>query len=106
MVRLNPEAPVALLLDLSHTSHTRARTGIQRVARALHRELSGQATAVCFDPYAGWWRPIERWERDNLAAEGPSAGRGARWPLSARVRGWARRAAGRVPPWPAPKAGA
>ena len=27
------------LIDLSHTSHTRARTGIQRVARALHTAL-------------------------------------------------------------------
>ena len=91
---------MALLLDLSHTSHTRARTGIQRVARALHRELSAKATAVCLDPYWGRWRPIERWEGDNLAAEGPSAARGARWPLMARVRGWARRGAGRVPGWP------
>ncbi len=96
---------MAPLLDLSHTSHTRARTGIQRVARALHRELSGKATAVCFDPHWNRWRPIERWEEDNLAAEGPAAGRGARWPLTARLRGWARRAAGRVPDWPAPNSG-
>jgi len=82
---------VPLLLDLTHTSHTRARTGIQRVARALHRELAARASGVCFDPYEGAWRLIERWEEGNLAAAGPSAGRGARWPLGARVGGRLRR---------------
>ena len=79
-----------LLLDLTHTSHTRARTGVQRVARALRREWAGKAVAVCFDPYEGAWRPIEAWEESNLAAAGPWAGRGARWPLGARVRGYVR----------------
>ncbi len=96
---------MALLLDLSHTSHTRARTGIQRVARALYRELSGQAVAACFDPYGGRWRPIENWERENLRAVGPSAGRGARWPLLARVRGQLRRSLGRLPDWSALNSG-
>ncbi len=39
-----------LLLDLSHTSHTRARTGIQRVARSLWRELGTAAQPITFDP--------------------------------------------------------
>jgi len=82
---------VPLLLDLSHTSHTRARTGVQRVARSLHREWAGLAAAVCFDPYEGAWRPIEGWEEENLASAGPSASRGARWPLGARIRGRMRR---------------
>lgn len=80
-----------LLLDLTHTSHTRARTGVQRVARALRRELAGKALAVCFDPFEGAWRPIERWEEDNLEAAGPSERRGACWPLGARLRGSIRR---------------
>jgi glycosyltransferase involved in cell wall biosynthesis len=78
---------MAHLLDLTHTSHTRARTGIQRVARALHRELENRAYAVTFDPYEGAWRPLEPWEERNLAAAEPSQGRGSRWPLGARFRG-------------------
>ena len=39
------------LLDLTHTSHTGARTGIQRVVRALHRELGSAAIPVTHDPF-------------------------------------------------------
>jgi glycosyltransferase involved in cell wall biosynthesis len=81
----------AVLLDLTHTSHTRARTGIQRVARALRRELGGAAEAVCFDPFEGSWRPLDGWEEANLVSAGPSPGRGEKWPLSARLRGRLRR---------------
>lgn len=84
-----------LFLDLSHTSHTRARTGVQRVARALDRELSGRSTAVCFDPFEDAWRPLEAWEERNLEAAAPAPGRGSRWPLSARLRGRLRRMTGR-----------
>ena len=94
-----------LLLDLSHTSHTRARTGIQRVARAIHRELEGRCEAVCFDPYEGAWRPLEPWEERNLTAADPASGRGARWPLGARVRGRARAFLHRTPPLEAPRPG-
>jgi glycosyltransferase involved in cell wall biosynthesis len=80
-----------LLLDLSHTSHTRARTGIQRVARSIRTSLGAGALAVCFDPYERAWRPLEAWENDNLAATCPATGRGARWPLTARLRGRLRR---------------
>ena len=76
----------ALLLDLTHTSHTRARTGIQRVARALHRELGATATAVTHDPYLGEWRPLEAWELANLSATNTSATRGAQWQWTARWR--------------------
>jgi glycosyltransferase involved in cell wall biosynthesis len=96
--RQNPETPVPLFLDLTHTSHTRARTGVQRVARALRREWAAKAAAVCFDPYQGAWRPIEPWEEANLVAAGPSAGRGARWPLGARLRGYVRRLGRRPSP--------
>ena len=76
----------ALLRDLTHTSHTRARTGIQRVARALHRELGATATAVTHDPYLGEWRPLEAWELANLSATNTSATRGAQWQWTARWR--------------------
>jgi glycosyltransferase involved in cell wall biosynthesis len=89
--------PAPLLLDLSHTSHTTARTGIQRVVRSLRTALSRRAEAVTYDPYQGQWRPLEAWEEQNLASPSPSTGRGARWPLVARIRGRLRRARGSVP---------
>jgi glycosyltransferase involved in cell wall biosynthesis len=91
-----------LLVDLSHTSHTRARTGVQRVTRellaALHRQRP--TLAMTYDPYAGQWRPLEHWEKLNLEAGAapPTHGRGARWPLAARWRGRLRRWRGRSPP--------
>lgn len=90
-----PAMPAPLLLDLSHTSHTRARTGIQRVTRALHTALGPQACAITHDSYRDAWRELEPWEQANLAATGPAAKRGARWPLGARVRGRAARLLGR-----------
>ncbi|MGA3006310.1 MAG: glycosyltransferase [Opitutaceae bacterium] len=82
-----------LLVDLTNTSHTRARTGIQRVARQLQAALCAQTNlrAVCYDPYQKAWRPIEPWEEKNLAAEIASATRGASWPWPARLRGALRR---------------
>jgi len=94
--------PAPLLLDLSHTSHTRARTGVQRVARALRRALGARAQAVCFDPFYGGWRPLEDWEEENLSAAGASPRRAARWPLAARIRGRLRRWRGRPVPLAAP----
>lgn len=86
-----------LLLDLSHTSHTRARTGIQRVARSLHAALATRAVAVTHDPHLGAWRLLENWERTNLRAEAAAAKRGAQWPLAVTLRHRARRALGRGP---------
>ncbi len=91
------------LLDLTHTSHTRARTGIQRVCRSLHTALAAQGDgvqAVCFDPYERRWRCLRSWERRNLAASRDTAAgtRGARWPLGARLSGWLRRWVAPVPP--------
>ena len=79
------------LLDLSHTSHTSARTGIQRVARSLWRELGDSARPITYDPHQRTWRALDAWERDNLAADSFSRKRGATWPLSARLRGYSRR---------------
>jgi len=91
-----------LLLDLTHTSHTRARTGIQRVARSLYTALraSGDVRGMCFDPYQKAWRALEPWEESNLIIEAAAASRGARWPWPARLRGILRRfisAAPRLP---------
>ena len=86
-----------LLLDLSHTSHTRARTGIQRVTRSLHEALGTRACAITHDPHAGLWRELEPWETANLGAGGAAETRGARWSLSARLRGRLRRLRGGAP---------
>lgn len=80
-----------VLLDLSHTSHTRARTGIQRVARALLGSLGERARAITFDPHLRAWRPLETWEQENLAAPTAEKKRGARWSLPSKMRARARR---------------
>ena len=79
------------LIDLSHTSHTYARTGIQRVARSLWRELGDSARSITYDPHQRRWRALDFWERENLAADSFSLKRGTTWPLSARLRGYSRR---------------
>ena len=84
-----------LLLDLSHTSHTRARTGIQRVCRALRTALGDAAAPITFDPHERSWRPLQRWERDALSSEAAAAKRSAQWPLAAKLQGHARRVLGR-----------
>jgi len=77
-----------LLLDLTHTSHTGARTGIQRVARSLHSALGTRAVAITHDPYAETWRELDETERATLATRGgASTGRGAQWPLGEKIRG-------------------
>ena len=85
-----------ILVDLTHTSHTRAHTGIQRLCRALRealRERADEVVPVCHDPYESTWRPLRRWEERTLAPpRGRVAGRrGSRWPLSAKIGGLLRR---------------
>lgn len=86
-----------LLLDLTHTSHTRARTGIQRVTRSLHAALGERALAITHDPHWGVWRALETWETRTLSRDGAAKKRGAQWPLAAKWRGGARRMLGRAP---------
>jgi glycosyltransferase involved in cell wall biosynthesis len=86
---MTPHAP--LLLDLSHTSHTRARTGIQRVTRSLHAALGPRAIGITYDPHREDWRQLNAWERATLAGSDAAEKRGARWPLSVRLRGSAHR---------------
>ncbi len=84
-----------LLLDVSHTSHTRAQTGVQRVVRAMAAALSAKfpVTPVCFDPHQDAWRKLHPWENEILAdtVGAGSAHRSAQWPLSVRLGGYARR---------------
>lgn len=98
-----------IAIDLSHSSHTRARTGIQRVSRSLHAAMADQrADEVCgitWDPFREVWRRLLPFEAAGLSAEAPGIDRRARWPLHWRVRGrierWARRP---DPSFPAPTA--
>jgi len=83
--------PAPLLIDLSHTGHTGARTGIQRVTRSLHAALGAQARAITFDPYQKTWREFAPWEHANLTTARPTPNRRAPWPLAAQLRGTAQR---------------
>ncbi len=83
-----------LLYDLSHTSHSRARTGVQRVALELRKAL-GEKTKlreITHDPHQRSWRFLEAWESATLECPpAPAKRRGAYWPLSAQIRGRLRR---------------
>src|SRR4051812_41452126 len=94
---------VPVLLDLSHTSHTRARTGIQRVARSLLAALGEQASPVTYDPHLRGWGRLEGWEQENLLAKSAEKKRGAQWPLKAKIAARAQRwlGNGSVTPEPA-----
>ncbi|QYM80807.1 glycosyltransferase [Horticoccus luteus] len=76
-----------LLLDLTHTSHTGARTGIQQLTRALHAQLAGRVEPVTRDPYLNVWRRLESWERANLDDTAATTSRSARWPRWIKWRG-------------------
>ncbi|HTL68152.1 MAG TPA: glycosyltransferase [Lacunisphaera sp.] len=92
-----------LLVDTTHTSHTRAQTGIQRVTRSLFAALRARqpATAVCHDPFLKAWRELQPAESRCLAGgEGGARSRGAKWSWSQRLAGRARRTLGAVPPVP------
>lgn len=93
-----------LLLDATHTSHTRAQTGIQRVCRSLHAALAAAQPvgAICHDPYLGAWRALnERESRCLQPGQLVAGSRGARWPLHQKLAGHARRLLGSRPPLPA-----
>lgn len=89
-----------LLLDATHTSHTRAQTGIQRVTRSLFAELAKTegTTGICHDPYLRAWRPLNAGELDRLRpGQITASSRGAKWPLHQRLAGHARRLIGTKP---------
>lgn len=93
-----------LLFDATHTSHTAAQTGIQRVCRRLFDELhaQNQAAPICYDPYLTGWRPLAPGEvavlRDGSGGAGKS--RGAKWTLGQKLSGGARRWLGQRPALP------
>jgi glycosyltransferase involved in cell wall biosynthesis len=92
-----------LLFDASHTSHTRAHTGIQRVVRSLFAELEkcGGASPICFDPHHGAWRTLATIELNLLRAPSGTAGsRGAKWTLAQKIAGRAKRLVGAQPQLP------
>lgn len=98
--------PAPILLDLTHTSHTRARTGIQRVARSLQAALGRGAIPITHDPHRGVWRPLQPWESNNLDDQsGGSRKRGASWPLAKQLLGRAARWTGRATPELPPNSG-
>lgn len=93
-----------MLLDLTHTSHTPANTGIQRLARCLFAALARRTavTPVCLDPFADAWRPLD--DCELLLAQGVQpvgTHRGSRWTLTQKLRGWSGRLLRRTPPLPA-----
>lgn len=95
---------VPLLFDATHTSHTAAQTGIQRVCRTFFAELSGRQPLlpVCYDPHLIDWRPLRPDEvavlRDQTGGAGRS--RGAKWTLAQKLSGAGHRWLGRRPKLP------
>lgn len=94
-----------LLFDASHTSHTSAQTGIQRVCRALFAELDArrEVEPVCYDPYLKGWRALGAAERAVLANRTGGAGksRGSKWSVAQKLRGASQRWLGRKSALPA-----
>lgn len=92
-----------LLLDATHTSHTRAQTGIQRVCRSLFAELARDSPVqpVCFDPHQHAWRSLTAGELGSLGDKrGRDKSRGAKWTLTQQIAGRARRWTGLKSPTP------
>jgi glycosyltransferase involved in cell wall biosynthesis len=96
---------VPFLFDASHTSHTAAQTGIQRVVRALFAELAARHAAepVCYDPHLEGWRPLGAAERGVLTdrSGGKGKSRGAKWTLAQKLSGASQRWLNHRPALPA-----
>jgi glycosyltransferase involved in cell wall biosynthesis len=93
-----------LLFDATHTSHTSAQTGIQRVCRTFFAELSArnQTAPICYDPHLIGWRPLRGDELAVLCDQTGGAGksRGAKWTLPQKIAGAGQRWFGRRPALP------
>ena len=94
------------LFDATHTSHTTAQTGIQRVCRSLYAALTqtpGGVGGICFDPHLDAWRKLSATELGVLADRTAlaSASRGSRWTLAQKISGHARRLTDSRAPLPA-----
>jgi len=82
-----------ILVDLTHTSHSRVNTGIQRVCRMLYYELIEEdaGIAVTFDPFRGAWRKLNNEELQDLClseSDVPDGKRGKSWPIKTRIEGY------------------
>lgn len=92
-----------ILFDVTHTSHTDARTGIQQLTRRLYgaAQDAGLATGVTFDKRWGAWRSLDAGEA-ALAREAAGGGnsRSAKWTRAQRWRGRFGKWLGRIPPFP------
>lgn len=93
-----------LCFDATHTSHTTAQTGIQRVCRSLHAALAPASGVVpiCFDPHLIGWRPLGPGELAvlNDRSGGTGKSRGAKWTFSQKISGAGRRWLGAKPVLP------
>lgn len=95
-----------LLLELSHTSHSQAATGIQNVCRQLYSRLERQrkVEALVHDPFLRDWRLASDKEKEMLRPDfGRSAGAKKKdsWAASEKLRGTLQRWKSQVPPLPA-----
>jgi glycosyltransferase involved in cell wall biosynthesis len=83
-----------LLFDASHTSHTHAQTGVQRVVRSMYAALCARELVqpITYDPHQDTWRPLNSREKGTLGntTGAGSAHRSASWPLGVRFEGYAR----------------
>jgi glycosyltransferase involved in cell wall biosynthesis len=83
-----------ILFEASHTSHSRAQTGVQRVVRSLFTAVSAKESVapICYDPHQQAWRAVQAWEK-NILTDTKGAGsahRSANWPVHVRFAGYAR----------------
>jgi len=95
-----------LLVELTHTSHTLAATGIQQVCRHLYAEMTklGRVEAIVFDPWQRSWRTACAAEKIRLrpdGTEGVARRKGEVWKTGVKISGLARRWTGIKGPFPA-----
>jgi len=92
--RLAKSYKFMLLFDASHTSHTHAQTGVQRVVRSMYAALCARELVqpITYDPHQDTWRSLNSREKETLGntTGAGSAHRSASWPLGVRFEGYAR----------------
>ncbi len=79
-----------LLVELSHTAHTTASTGIQQVCRNLFAELGQGALAIVHDPWQGCWRSARKRELERLEPRddaGAARRKSEAWTLGEKLAG-------------------
>ena len=94
-----------IVLDLTHTSHTLAATGIQQVSRNLFAQLRvlGPAEAILRDPWQNSWRAATPSETERALPseeDGGARRKGEAWRFSDKLRGRLRFFAGVKGPLP------